>query len=758
MERARGVRPEAFREGSLMVSSIAVLAVLLTAAPPADPSPGPAAAATLSGRVTTTDGLGLPDVRVEVGEIHRSATTNAEGRYRLPQLPTGTYSVTFARIGFAPQVRRVTIASQDITIDVQLVQSAIELQAIQITATPLATTALTSPQPLTVVGADELRSNVRATLGETLEGQVGLRNFSTGSGIGKPVIRGLTSNRVLILADGQRLENAQFGDEHGPQVETADAERIEVIRGPASVLYGSDALGGVINVVPRPLPDAGDGRGFVRAGLTSAWSSNNRQPEGTGMLEGASRSFGFRTTLSGRDGGDVRTPAGRLANSGNEAYDGSIALGTRAGWGSLTGAYTHREERVEIHEDPAEEPDFTGFQRIGEDRAKVSLSLPTGGSSRIEADLGFERNRRREFEEAGTDEVELGLLSRTWTADLHLHHAAGRFAGIIGVSGLRTSLGKFGEETLVPESSTSNGGIYAFEQTEVGRWSLSFGARYDYRRLAVEDDEDLGLAAQSRDWHSMIGNFGALFHVTEPVALVLNVGRGFRAPSSFDLFANGVHEGTVAFERGNPDLRNEKSLNGDLAVRVQSSRVRLEVGGFLNVIDDYIHSRPTGTFDPESGFEVFDVVQGNARLTGFEAAAELHATGGVHLRTGLDYVHGQNTTTDTPLPLMPPFRWTWSARLEGKEGAGALSRPWLLVGGETNARQGRVDPSDFAPEGYSLFNAGMGADLRLGSRPVGIDVSLRNLFDREYTSFLSRYKRYALNPGRNLTVRASIGM
>jgi iron complex outermembrane receptor protein len=741
------------------MSSSLVALFLLVLPLGSGPSAEPYIAAALSGQVTTTEGAGLPFVRVEISEIQRSATSDTEGRYRLPQLPTGTYSVTFARIGYAPQVRRVTIADEDVILDVQMVQSAIELQAIQITATPLATTALTSPQPLTVVGGEELRSSVRASLGETLDGQVGVRNFSTGSGIGKPVIRGLTSNRVLILADGQRLENSQFGDEHGPQVETADAERIEVIRGPASVLYGSDALGGVINVVPRPLPDAGESPGFVRAGLSAAFSSNNSQPEGTGLLEGASsRGFGFRTTFTGRNGGDVRTPLGRLNNSGIEAYDGSVALGTRGGWGSLTGAYTHREERVEIHEDPAEEPDFTGFQRIGEDRAKVSLSLPTGGASRIEADVGFERNRRREFEEAGTDEVALGLLSRTWTADLHLHHAVGKLAGILGVSGLRTGFEKFGEETLIPESSLNNGGVYVFEQTELGRWNLSFGARYDYRRLSVENDADLGVTAQTRDWHSLIGNFGALFHVTQPVALVLNVGRGFRAPSNFDLFANGVHEGTVAFERGDPTLRNEKSLNTDLALRVQSSRVRLEVGGFLNLINDYIHSRPTGTFDPESGFEIFDVVQGDARLAGFEAAAEVHATEGLHLRTGLDYVNGQNTTTETPLPFVAPFRWTWSVRLEGKESQGAINRPWLMVGGETNAKQGRIDPTDFAPEGHSLFNAGVGAALSLGARPISVEVSLRNLLDKEYASFLSRYKRYALNPGRNLTVRASVGM
>lgn len=734
--------------------ALMALASLSSASPPPSWDVG-----TLSGRVTSTSGAPLGEVRIEVVGVHRSSTSGPDGRYRIAQLAAGRYSVTFARVGFAPVVRVVSMAGEDLTLDLTMKESAIELAPIQVTASPLATTALTSPQPLSVVGGEDLHTALRPSLGETLEGQPGLRNLSTGSGIGKPVIRGLTSNRVLVLADGQRMENQQWGDEHGPQVETSDAARIEVIRGPASVLYGSDALGGVINVVPRALPDAIGRPGLVRTGLSAGWSTNAREPEGTLVTEGATGGFGFRASLAGRRGRDVRTSEGLLANSGAETYNGTAAAGVRGGWGAISATYTHREERIEIHEDPAEAPDFSGFQRIGADRAQVTVSLPTGAGTRLETKLGYERNRRREFEDAESSDVALGLLSRAWTGDARLHHTVfGQLAGTLGLATGRTTFDKFGEETLIPNTTTNNVGLYLFEQTTRGRWHLSAGARYDYRHLAVEDDADLGLLAQTRSWNSLTGNAGVLYSIAEPVALVVNLGRGFRAPSSFDLFSNGVHEGTVAFERGNAGLRNETSFNVDVALRVQANRVRLEIGGFVNAINEFIYTRPTGTFDPGSGFEIFDVVQGDARLTGVETAVDFHPTGGLHFKTGLDFVRGQNQTTDTPLAFIAPIRWTVSARLEGKESRGPVTRPWIQLGGETNGRQTRLDPNDVAPPGYTLGSLSGGLGLKVGTQEVDLDVSVRNLFDTRYTNFLSRYKRYALSPGRNLTVRLSVGM
>ena len=224
--------------------------------------------------------------------------------------------MSFSAIGYAPQVHRVTLADEDVTLDVELKPSLVELPDLQVTAAPVATTSLTSPQPVSVLGGSDLQSSRSATLGETVSALPGVRSFSTGAGIGKPVIRGLSSNRVLVLADGERVESQQWGDEHGPQIEAGEADRIEVIRGPASVLYGSDALGGVINVVTPPLPDALGRDAFVGGRAVASYSTNNEQPDGTLAVEGASGGLGFRAASPA---GPAATFARRPASSSTAA-------------------------------------------------------------------------------------------------------------------------------------------------------------------------------------------------------------------------------------------------------------------------------------------------------------------------------------------------------------------------------------------------------------------------------------------------------
>ncbi|HEV8598855.1 MAG TPA: TonB-dependent receptor [Gemmatimonadales bacterium] len=722
---------------------------------------------TISGRITDSAGTGIARVQVVVLEVARLTRSDSAGRYVIPDLSDGTYGISFSAPGYAPMVRRVSLAGADLVLDVTLRQSLVELPPMQVTASPIATTVLTSPQPTAVVAGSDLRAAQAPTLGETLNGLPGVHSLSTGVGVGKPVIRGLTSNRVLVLDNGQRLETQQWGDEHGPNLETATADRIEVIRGPASVLYGSDALGGVINVVQRDLPQPGDGGSVVHGTISAAYGTNNRQPDGSFLLEGASGGFGFRATLSGRRSKDLKTPDYTLWNSGNEAIGGSGVLGYHAaGGGSLLATFSQRNEKVFLtDEDPAETP----TQRIATSRGRLDLTLPLG-RYRLEADGGYERNRRREFEDKETSVVALGLLSKTWTSGLRLHHPAlGKFEGIIGVSGLHNAFDKFGEETLIPNSTAYNVGGFVFEQVEAGRWSFSLGARYDHRHLSVEDDAELGVTAQTRKYNSLTGNAGLLFHAAEPVALVLNVGRGYRAPSSFDLFSNGVHEGTLAFERGDPNLTNETSINTDLALRVQSSKLSLEVGGFLNFIDNFIFTVPTGTTDPASGFEIFDVTQGNARLTGLELSAQFHPASALHLQGSADYTHGQNTSTDQPLPLIPPLRASYSARLEGGT-RGSLVDPYFMVGGETNGKQTRQDPAEAAfyaeafggagyqSKAYTLANLGAGTGISAGTSVVRVDLTLRNAFNKNYADYLSRLKTIALNPGmgRNLTLKVSV--
>jgi iron complex outermembrane receptor protein len=751
-----------------------LLAAALAAAPrPSDPLETPVGAE-LNGAVTdTTTGAPLADVRVHILELERGTTTDAQGRFVLAELPSGTYGVAFSRIGYAPLVRRVTLGSGRTSLTVAMRPTAVELPEVQVTASPTVTTALTSPQPTSILDHAELRVAQAPSLGETISGLAGVHSINEGPGIGKPVIRGLSSNRVLVLDNGQRVETQGWGDEHSPNVETADAERIEVIRGPASVLYGSDALGGVVNVVKRDLPDA-IGRDPVLGGsLSAAYSTNNRQPDGTAQLEGATGGLGFRASATGRTSDDFGTPSGDVFNTGNRAVSGDGSVGYRGSWGSVRADFTYRDERIELHDDTTATP----FQRIGDSRAGLSANLPLG-ASRLEVTAGFERNRRREFEEAGASGVASGLLANSYRGDARFHHAPlGRLTGLVGVQSFFDDFTVSGtDQHLIPDNRAANLGLYVFEQLELDRWTLSFGGRYDYRRLDVTADPlppiGTGTPEQTRTYHSATGNVGALFHVSEPVALVLNVGRGYRAPQPIELFANGVHEGTIQYDVGNPDLGNETSINTDLALRVQSGGVSLELGGFANYINNYIYVRPTGTFDSPSGgpedpcsdperfscFQKFQAVQGDARLTGFEFSAEYHPAPYLHLSGTADYTRGQNRSTDQPLPLVPPFRTTYGARLEGK-GSGPFVSPYVSVAGETNARQTRLDPDDIAPAGYTLANVGAGVGLVAGLRVINVDVTLRNAFDKKYQSFLSRYKfasdPVVLDPGRNLTVRVS---
>jgi iron complex outermembrane receptor protein len=714
----------------------------------------PSEVGVLNGHVRGPDGAPITGARVTVVETRRTTLTDAEGRYTLTDLPNGSFRVTFAAVGFAPQLHAITLTDDPLTVDVVLKASLVELSDIQVTAGPSGTDPLSSPQPTSAVDGEELRRAQAPSLGDVVSSLVGVRALSTGNAIAKPVIRGLSSSRVLILDDGQRVESQGWGDEHAPNVETADAERVEVIRGPASVLYGSEALGGVVNVIQRPLPDAIGRASFVGGTLSAGFATNGTAPDGTLGLQGGAGAFGFRGSVTGRTSDDVSTPGGDLSNTGYDMLGGSVAGGLKGSWGSLSLGYTRRDETVRIHEDPAEDPGATPWQDISDQRWRLQSTLPIR-QSHVDIDIGAERNDRKEYEAADVpaSDVALGLQQWNYLGTLQWHHRPlGGFTGILGGQFRAEEVDISGEETLVPAHTADNAGIYLFEEKALGRFHLSVGARYDRRTLDVETNADLGVTAQTRKYDAVTGSLGLLYRVSGPVALVANVGRGFRAPSAFELFANGVHEGTVRYELGDSTLDTETSLNTDLALRVQTSQLAFEVGAFLNTIDNYIYSDPTGAVDPGSGFQVYQNTQGNARLAGAEAAVEWHPTAHWHLKSGVDYTHADNTTTDTPLPSIPPLRWTWEVRYEAPEG-GVFGAPYLSLSGATNATQTRLDPDDIPTEGYSLATLGAGVMLFNASHPVSLDLQVKNLFDTEYRDFLSRYKGYADDPGRNLIVR-----
>ena len=295
--------------------------------------------------------------------------------------------------------------------------------------------------------------------------------------------------------------------------------------------------------------------------------------------------------------------------------------------------------------------------------------------------------------------------------------------------------------------------MYALEHVERGRLRATVGARWDVRDLAVENDAVLGLSARSQSHQAVTGSLGMSYRLRETASIVASVGRGFRAPGAPDLFANGYHEGTRAYERGNPSLNVETSLNTDLGIRVEGARVNGEFSVFNNAIRDYIYLRPFGTGG--GTFDSLEVVQGNAVLRGVEARLAWRALPWLTLQGAGDLVHGTNTVLDVPLTFVPPPRIVLGSRVERARFGSLVNRPWLSVQGEQNWRQSRLDPRDVAPAGYSLLHFGAGGTVMAGGRVLIVDFAMRNALDTRFRSFMSRYKEFADGPGRMLVLRVT---
>lgn len=705
---------------------------------------------TVSGSTTAPDSTPLAQVRVQLLELNRVTHSDDRGRYQLREVPPGSYTLAFSRLGLAPLVRRLPVTA-DVQVHVVLQPALLELATVQAVATGVAGSVFASPQPTSVLEGSSLRASHGSSVGDALEGLPGVRSMSMSPGIGKPVIRGLSSNRVVVVDDGQRLETQQWGSDHGPNTETLGASRIEVLRGPASVLYGSDALGGVVNIV-RPIPpDAIGIDPFVRVRGGTAYYSNPAGLESTLGAEAAAGPVGARFSGTRRGTGDMRAPGRLLHNTGNDVVNLDAAGSLRLARGSITAGYVTRRERIEIYEDPRDVPDFTGYQRIYERRGTLRANVGAG-ADRLEAHLTHERNERREFDDADATVVALGLLATTSTGQLSYHHRPlGPFSGTAGVSFFDSDFKKFGRETLIPSSTTRNVAAFLFEQGELGRLLLSAGLRFDARTLQASADTVLRIGDERRSWRAMTGNAGALYRVSQPIALVLNVGRGFRAPSAADLFSNGYHEGTRAFERGDPSLGVESSLNIDLAVRTQTSVLNAEAGVFANRIRDYIYLKPLGSLD------TLLHASGDALLTGVEAYADYLPVGVLALRATVDYTTGRNTTLGVPLTMIPPARATFRVQLQS-QGRGALRRPYASLTWEGNAAQRRLHPGDIGTAGYGLAHAGAGATFTRGNRVATVDIVARNLFDRRYRNFMSAYKTVADAPGRGVAIRVAVDL
>ncbi|HMA43529.1 MAG TPA: TonB-dependent receptor [Gemmatimonadales bacterium] len=729
----------------------------------AAPAAASVAADTVRGIVTDSAGNPLPSVEVLLTDLARRTTTTSGGAFMFAAVPNGAYTLVFRRPDYAPLARRIEVPGAGI-VQVVLRAAVVELEAVTVTATRAPADPLSSPLPTATLGAGALAREFRVSLAHALETLAGVRALTTGGEIGKPIIRGLTGARVLVLGDGNRLEDYSWSDEDGPSVETRLADRVEVIRGPASVLYGSDALGGVVNVIPEDVPDAHD-RLPLRGGVDAYLATNNHELGSALHAAGATGGVGFRAGLVGRHSEALHTPAAELENTGFTALSGEAAVGTQGDWGKATARFTHYGGEFHLLEadtaslpppPPAGGKEAGPVRKLADDRLQLGGTFPAG-RLRLEAKGQWQRHWLAETVEGDTAEKGFDLLLNTTSLDLLAHHGAGRrVSGTVGTSAYYQSSATRGAEPLVPGARAAGAAAFAFEQLTLGdRWSALAGARVDLRRLDADSNADLGVGSQRRNYTAWSGDVGLVFRPAAGLALAANAGRAWRAPTLFELFTNGPHPGEARFEIGQASLVPEAGLNFDLSVRWQAERVRGEVAGFSNTIDHYIHITPTGTKTcpdpavvcaPQDSLSVYRYAQADARLVGGEASLEVAVGSAIALSARVDYVRGERRDNREPLPQIPPLRAKLGA--EWHHGTGGAGLDVDLV-----ARQTRLSSFDQGTAGYGLLDLFGSVRPRLGPRDFRLELQVKNALNTRYRDFLSRYKAFALNPGRNIVLR-----
>lgn len=638
---------------------------------------------------------------------------------------------------------------------------------IVVSAKPWASAEAEVAQAVDVLSAEQFKARAGMSVGEAVGQVAGVRNASTGEQSGKPVIRGLTNDRIRVMTNGFAHEHQQFSLRHPPNIEPYHYERIEVIRGPASLLHGPSAMGGVVNLVEAPLPLARGGAPKIAGSVILGYADNNDAGTVSGMLEGGTGGFGYRAHWTSREADDTSTPDGDLPNTDYDQDAQALHLGYTFERGARVFAHASHWENTFGFYLPAN-PDFR--LRLENDIYEVGAAVPTSYGEWTIAVHGAE-NLRKAYPSGfdGPIPVDLDLDARTVRAELH-HREIGRLEGYVRIESASQENTTRGALALLPDYEDDDWSIALFEELRldrrsgIDRWILGFGLRYDDTRLDVAptpappDRGDITALGLRRNFSAVTGALSVLHRFDSRASLALSVGRAWRAPTPYELLARGQHTGVNAFEVGNAGLEEETNLNTEVMFRWRGERLEATAALFRNDFDDHVYPAFTGDTTPD-GLDIVEYRQSDATIEGWEAALAWNASRWLALFTAAEHLDTENKSTGRALPVTPPDRASLGVRLTGRSGA-RLESPFLEVRATRYDRGAASGPDElFSREdtsAYTLYELAAGVGWTLGDAHLRVSLFVSNLTDERYRDFLDTYKGYALSPGRN--IRTSLAL
>ena len=715
---------------------------------------------TVSGTITDSNNKALSGVSIYIQELQKGTVSKADGTYNLSNLPKGTVTISYVLVGYGTQHKTYTGNQKQTTINVQLATSIFEMDEV------IVSTAFNKLQSQNVMKvAHETMKNLSrkgtSTLIEGLATIPGVSQVSTGASIGKPVIRGLSGNRVLVYSQGVRVENQQFGDEHGLGLNDAGVESVEVIKGPASLLYGSDALGGVLYFNPEKFTNANS----YKVNFSQKLFANTLGSNSSLGLKTSTDNWKFlaRGTLNTHS--DYTTADGeRVTNTRYQEKDFKTGLGYSDASFSSVLRYNFNDLNLGIPEEGIAEQSKSKsvlFPKQAVSNHLISLNSSIFfNTSKMDLDFGFISNDRSEFEDSDVAVLKMKLNTFNYNAKYYLPSSTKRQT-IVGVQGMHQTNVNSGEEYLIPDAVTKDFGVFGTTNYEWNSNVIQAGLRFDTRKLTSEAQgvfgEEGSFEALSKSYTSWNASLGYKTNFSEAIIFRLNLASGFRAPNLAELSSNGVHEGTNRYEIGNSNLKTEQNFQTDLNLEYKTEHFEFFVNGFYNHINDFIYINPSGESIDDNA--VFNYIQNNANLYGGEIGLHFHPhpLDWLHFETSFETVTGKKQNGEY-LPLIPANNWNNTLRFELND-SNWLKESFATIGLNSTLNQNNVSGFETITAGYSILNLGFGGTLQLGKTKMDVNLNGNNITDKKYTAHLSRLKTDGIsNMGRNLVLSLSFNM
>jgi len=753
----------------------------------------------------------IPDLKLGVA-------ADSLGYYEFKKLPAGTFLVEVKFEGYKSIAKNVLIRG-DVNQDFQLEESATEISEVVVTGTSKATQIKRNPVPIVTVSHDYLTSNLSTNAIDAIAKVPGIRAVTTGPNVSKPFIRGLGYNRILTLYDGIRQEGQQWGDEHGIEVDAYAVDKAEVIKGPASLSYGSDALAGVVNLIP--VPSAPEGK--MIGNVTMEYQTNNKYLGGSAMLGAAKNGFEWSGQISHKQATNYQNKYdGRVYGTGFSETDANASLGLHGKWGyshlnlvlfdnlqeipdgsrdSATRAFTKQITEADTVRPivPASQLNSysinTIHQHVQHYRAFLNNNFIIG-NDRLDLNLGFQRSVRREYSHPVLFTIPgLFLQLNSYTYDVKYHFAEkNNWNASIGINGMyQENHVEKGTDFIIPSYKQFDFGPFALLKKSIGKLDIAGGLRYDIRSfnnnaLYTKPDPATGFGKvyygpvtaadtavfnkYSHTFNGFSGSIGATYNFSEKFSMKFNLARGFRAPNIAEISANGVHPGTNIYQIGNDKFQPEFSLQQDLGFVYSSKYAVIQLNLFNNSISNYIYNQKLLAASGQdsvivAGNQTFKYQSGKAHLYGGELSVDLHPVRALHFENSLSIVYAQNKSAGAKdadstryLPFIPPVHGVSELRFDFDIKNAGIKHGFVKVQAEYYAAQNRVFTAygtEKATPGYTLLNAGFGGSLinRNGNPWVSIYILGNNLLNTGYQDHLSRLKYFEPYPG-NFTGRNGI--